>query len=171
MLRYQVGDVVVYNGEGVCRVEAVGIPELSGLEEQKEYYTLVPLYHEGTIFIPVDTQVYMRPALSRGEAEALIRKLPSLHPQLCQERNLRLITEHYQALLHSHDILDTAQLIKTIYNRRQCSMERGAKPSQLDERYMKRAEDLLHGELAYALGISKESVPDYITRVIEPPKQ
>lgn len=52
MLRYQVGDVIVYNGEGVCRVEAVGIPELSGLEKQKEYYTLVPLYHEGTSLFP-----------------------------------------------------------------------------------------------------------------------
>ena len=57
------------------------------------------------------------------------------------------------------------------FNAQPVSYTHLAKPSQLDERYMKRAEDLLHGELAYALGISKESVPDYITRVIEPPKQ
>ena len=33
---------------------------------------------------------------------------------------------------------------------------------QMDQRYMKRAEDVLYGELAAALDIPMEEVPDYI---------
>jgi CarD family transcriptional regulator len=34
----------------------------------------------------------------------------------------------------------------------------------VDERYMKQAERLLHGELSAALGIPFEEVPDYIAK-------
>jgi len=40
--------------------------------------------------------------------------------------------------------------------------EQGRKLGQMDERYMKKAEDLLDGEFAVALGIPKESVGSYI---------
>ena len=35
------------------------------------------------------------------------------------------------------------------------------------DRYMRRAEELLHGELAVALGIPKEDVKEYITKSVE----
>ena len=38
---------------------------------------------------------------------------------------------------------------------------------RVDERYMKRAEDMLHGELAVSLGIPKEAVGELIRRSIE----
>ena len=38
----------------------------------------------------------------------------------------------------------------------------GKKPSKVDQDYQRRAESLLHGELAAALEIPVESVPDYI---------
>lgn len=41
-------------------------------------------------------------------------------------------------------------------------MQNGKKPVQIDQRYMKRAEDFLYGELAVALDIPYESVNAYI---------
>ena len=38
----------------------------------------------------------------------------------------------------------------------------GASSSAIDERYMKRAEELLFGEFAAALGIAPSEVQDYI---------
>lgn len=35
-------------------------------------------------------------------------------------------------------------------------IERGKKLGLVDERYMKRAEEMLHGELAVALGMTRE---------------
>ena len=39
---------------------------------------------------------------------------------------------------------------------------RGKKLGLVDERYMKRAQDMLHGEFAVALGIERNEVPGYI---------
>lgn len=42
-------------------------------------------------------------------------------------------------------------------------IERGKKLGLVDERYMKRAEEMLHGELAVALGMTREQVPKFIS--------
>jgi len=164
---FQVGDLIIYSGEGVCRVESIGRPEMSGINKDKLYYTLSPMYREGKIFIPVDSKVFMRPILTREAALELIRHIPQVQTNICQERNLRLLNDHYQSLLQSHRCEDLLQIIKAVYLKQQETRAKGKKPGQVDERYMKRAEDMLHGELAIALDISKENVADYIRKTIE----
>ena len=70
------GQLVIYGGEGVCRIAAVGPSSLSGTDKTKLYYTLTPLTRSGTVLTPVDTKVLMRPILSRQEAEDFIAQLP-----------------------------------------------------------------------------------------------
>jgi len=164
---FQVGDLIIYSGEGVCRVESIGKPEMSGVNKDRLYYTLAPLYREGKIFIPVDTKVFMRPILTKEAALELIRQIPQIETNICQDRNQRLLTEHYQNLIHSHQCDDLVQIIKAVYLKEQAVRARGKKPGQVDERYRKRAEDMLHGELAVALGIPREDVAEYIRKSIE----
>ena len=166
---YQIGEYIVYGGEGVCRVEDVGELTISGSAKGKLYYTLSPLYREGTIYIPVDTTVFMRPVLSRESAQALVRSIPDIEAKPLPGQSLRAVSEQYQQLIHSHSCTDMIQLIKTAYQKRQRKHAQGAKPSQLDERYMKRAEDLLYGELAVSLGIPKDQVCSYIAAEIDRP--
>ena len=54
------GDLVVYGGEGVCRVEGVGTPATTGIDKTKMYYTLAPLYRTGQVMTPVDTTWHSR---------------------------------------------------------------------------------------------------------------
>ena len=75
------GQLVIYGGEGVCRIAAVGPSSLSGTDKTKLYYTLTPLTRSGTVLTPVDTKVLMRPILTRQEAEDLIAQLPQLPPE------------------------------------------------------------------------------------------
>lgn len=164
---FQVGDLIIYSGEGVCRVESIGTPTMSGVNKDRLYYTLSPMYREGKIFIPVDTKVFMRHILTKEAALELIRHIPQIQAGVCQERSLRALNEHYQSLLQSHQCEDLVQIIKAAYERQQETRARGKKPGQVDERYMKRAEDMLHGELAIALGIPKEEVSAYIRKAIE----
>ena len=79
---------------------------------------------------------------------------------------MRLSSEHYQEVLQSHDCEDLVQLIKTVYAK---SKRNGRRLSQVDQRYRKRAEELLHGELSVALGIPFNEVPAYISNVIGKP--
>ena len=73
---YQIGELIVYGGTGVCRVEGIETQKQKGTAETRDYYLLKPLYQDGTIRIPVDTKVFMRPVISRGEAEGLIDAIP-----------------------------------------------------------------------------------------------
>jgi len=164
---YQVGEMIIYGGEGVCRVEAIGPIDMRGANRDRLYYTLAPLYRTGTIYTPVDTKVFMRPVISRAAAEALIRSIPDIQGDGYKEKNLRLINEHYQSLIRTHQCEDMVQVIKSAYARSQARHAQGSKPGQVDERYMKRAEELLHGELAVALGIEREAVADYIAKTLE----
>lgn len=92
---HQVGELIVYGGTGVCRVEAVETPQQRGPEAGRQYYLLKPLYQDGTIRIPVDSKVFMRPVISRQEAEALIDAIPGMHAEACHERNFTQLAARF----------------------------------------------------------------------------
>lgn len=159
---YQTGEFIVYGTSGACRVEAVGKPPFD-TEEGKLYYTLTPVSGTETIYVPVDSSVFTRPVISRAQAEQLIRTIPTIEEDGFTSHSMRMASEHYQAVLQSHDCRELAQLIKTVYAK---SRRNGRRVSQVDQRYRKRAEDLLHGELAVALGIPLGDVQPYIVNAI-----
>lgn len=161
---YQKGDMIVYGSSGVCRVEEIGpLKGAGGVNGKRSYYTLAPIYGSGTIYTPVDTEVFMRPVLSREEVENLIERLPSLEGDVSSTANLRLLTEQYHAAFESHDCEDLLRLIKTVYLKGQNSLKQGKRLGLTDQKYRKHAEELVHGEFATVLGIPYEEVPNYIS--------
>ena len=96
---FAVGDLVVYGGEGVCRVESIGPSGLRYDGGDKTYYHLAPLYRSGTVMTPVDTAVMMRPIISRDRAMELIAALPQLPPQRPAERGMRFAKDFYHQLV------------------------------------------------------------------------
>ena len=78
------GQLVIYGGEGVCRIAAVGPSSLSGTDKTKLYYTLTPLTRSGTVLTPVDTKVLMRPILSGRRRRTSSPSCPS-----CRRRSRR----------------------------------------------------------------------------------
>ena len=159
---YEIGDLIVYAGEGVCRVEEIGVPPMTGINKQRQYYTLKPLYRAGMVYAPVDTQVFMRPVITREDAEALIDRIPEIEPEVYENSNLRFLNEYYQAQLQNYNCEGLIKLIRSTYAKREVMIGRGKKLGLVDERYMKRAQDMLHGEFAVALGIERNEVPGYI---------
>ena len=95
---YQVGEFIVYGTSGVCEVTAVGQPDFA--EEGQRYYTLTPLRGTETIYVPVDSPVFMRPVITRAQAEALVAAIPSVEAEDTAGQSLRAAGEHYQAALH-----------------------------------------------------------------------
>ena len=159
---FQIGELVVYGGEGVCRVEAIGVPAIAGMDKQRQYYTLQPLYRSGQVLTPVDTRVLMRPVMTAEAARAFIASLPDLPPQAPPEGGMRIAKEHYHAVCTTYDCAAMAALIKHTAHRRRWAVSHGKKVSQLDERFTKRAEDQLYGELAVALSLARDDVEGYI---------
>ena len=161
---FAAGDLVVYGGEGVCRIESIGPSGMSYDSGDRMYYHLTPLYRSGTVLTPVDTKVLMRPILSRQEAEDFIAQLPQLPPEEPESRSMRLLKEFYQQIVTSYDCRRMAGLIRSAVRRRKHALRTGRKVSQMDERYLRRAESALYGELAAALDLPEEEVLPYIRR-------
>lgn len=142
--------MVVYGGEGVCRVEGVGTPSLPGMDKTRLYYTLAPLYRSGQVMTPVDTRVLMRPLLTGQEVQELIAQLDQLPEEQAESHNTRAIKDLYHQVVASYDCKRLAGLIKGVCRRRSWAIHHGRKVSQMDERYLRRAEDALYGELGAA---------------------
>ncbi|MBW7572392.1 CarD family transcriptional regulator [Caproiciproducens faecalis] len=159
---YQIGEWIVYGNDGVCKVEAVGILDIPGVNKGKVYYTLCPAFRNGKIFTPVDTNVFMRPVITFDKVQELISLVPFIGENVYNNPNKKLLEDHYQEFFQTHDCSDLIKIIKSVYTKKVDAADQGKKLGQMDERFMKRAEDLLFGEFAVVLGIPKESVKSYI---------
>ena len=158
---YQAGMYVIYGNMGVCRI--AGIEALSfGKDVKKKHYVLEPEAQHGTIFIPVDTDVFMRPVITKEEAERLIDMIPSIRAEAFMSRDMQELTGHYSTALRSHDCADLIEMVMSIYAKKQYREAQNQKFGTVDENYMKRAEDLLFSEFSVALGIPREKVSSYI---------
>ena len=160
---YKVGDLIHYGSIGVCRVTDITTRDFLGLDEDQLFYVLTPLYQDCTISVPVNnTKIFMRPIISKGEAERLIDMVPTIQAEAYHSKVVRELVDHYEETLNTHDCAELIELTMSIYAKKEYVEQQNRKLGAVDERYMKQAEELLFGELAAALGIPKESVPDYI---------
>lgn len=160
---YQIGDLILYGGTGVCRVTEVVAKRFSRSEPEKLYYVLRPLYSSGTITTPVEnSKVFTRPVITRDEAIALIDTIPTIHAEAYHNSNLQQLESHYRSELESHDCLDLLKLTMSTYQKKLERERAKLKFGAVDRRYMERAENLLFGELAVALDIERDSVQRFI---------
>lgn len=166
MVMYQPGEMIVYGNSGVCRVAQVCRRAVAGCGE-KLYYRLQPLYSTEVIYTPVDTCVFMRPAMTRTQAQGLIESIPALPQDAYHNANLAMLKAHYEGFFHDHSCESLLRLIRSIHAKDEEAQRSKKKLGRVEQHYCKMAEELLNGEMAVALGIPRESVPDYIRGSVE----
>ncbi len=160
-MRFKIGDLIIYGETGVCRV--LDIIEKDFLGEVQNCYKLEPIYQTCTIFTPADKEsVFMRPILTFDQAEKLVCEMESIEATTFTASSPRTLSEEYDKIIKLHDCTELVRLTKSIYLKKQKTLEQKKKLSAIDERFLKRAEDLLFGELAASLNIEKPSVLAYI---------
>lgn len=161
---YNIGDTVMYGATGVCRIS--GITALDGIPEaqaDRKYYIINPVYQNGTIYHPTDSdKVFIRPVINRTQAEALIDSIPGIDVQAVCTGDPRALAEHYRELMRTHDCGDLLRLSMSIFAKKKLTEQKNRHFSQVDESFMKEAEKLLFEELATALEIAVDDVPEYI---------
>jgi len=160
-MKYSVGDLIIYGETGVCRVE--DIVERPFLGEVTNCYKLQPLYQSCVIYTPADnSNVFMRSIISKAEAEQLIEGIKTIEPMQIPPASPRELSDKYDKIIKLHDCSGLIMLTASIYAKRQKLIDQKKKLSAIDERYMKKAEELLFGELAAALEIEKVNVRSFI---------
>ncbi len=156
---FEVGEKIIYGENGVCTVEKIAPLESAG---GKLYYYLTPYTGTGTYFAPIDTGVFMRPVMSREEAEALIDSIPAIEPAVCNDSRFNHVDAFYRDLFKLHTCEALVSIVKGLRAR---MSERKTKSSRT-EATMKRAKDILHGELSVALDMDINEIEGYITERI-----
>lgn len=164
---FEVGDLIIYGYQGVCRVTEIGKSDISGVPADKLYYTLVPLYGAGKILIPVDTKVFMRPVITKTQVDEIIKKMPEVEAKSVDIHNYKVLEDYYKSMLSTHECLDLVCIMKSIYVKKNLVKLQGKNLGHTDEKYKKIAEDLLYSEFAAVLDIEKENVAKYIENALQ----
>ena len=110
---YDINDLIMYGGTGVCKISDISNNVFSGSSEDRLYYVLEPLYQSGVIYAPVDNEkVFMRPVISEDEAKDLIDNIPQIHTEIYKSSSMQQLTKYYQSVIDSHKCLELLQLTK-----------------------------------------------------------
>lgn len=159
---FRIGDYVVHYKESVCEVAEIGKLSMSFSNKDKDYYTLKPIYNAGgTVYTPVDNEKkQIRAMITKDEAEALIREMPAIEVLTVSDEKRR--EQFYKQALLTNECKEWIAIIKTAYLRKKKRLDSGKKSINVDDKYLSIAEKFLYGELAAALGISREDVKTYI---------
>ena len=155
---FSVGDKIVYGENGVCTVAKVAPLDHAGASPGKLFYHLEPLIGSGTYYTPVDSGAFMRPVISREEVEALIDAMPSIEPAICRDNRFNHVDAFYKELFRQHSCEALVAIVKGLRER----MNEKKTKSSRAESTMRRARDMLHGELSIALDMDISEVEPYI---------
>lgn len=115
---YEIGQLIVYGNEGVCRVEEIGTPKISGVEQAPRLLYACAHLPRGKGVHAGGQQGVHAPVISREEALALIDRIPAMTAEVYENANLRFLNEHYQHCLQNYTCADLLQLIKDVRAKR-----------------------------------------------------
>lgn len=162
---YSVGDYVVYGDSDICKVTEIGVPELHRkTHTDRQFYFLETQFYRGMIYAPVDTQVSMRPVISREEALKLIDRMPEIQIDVSTLSDKKRLAEHYDALMAPHTSESLARTAKTIYEKYHSAGAKAKLPNSTEAMYYKKANELLLQELSLAL---EEEISEVQRRIEE----
>jgi CarD family transcriptional regulator len=157
------GDFISHGTNGVCRVAGFTQMDVPGTGEKKEYYILKPVYDSNaTVYSPVESgdTLKCRSILTEEEAKKLIGDIPTIAPiEACDRKELE---EKCKQAISSGLCSEWVRVIKTLWEDRRSREGQGKKMTAASERFLKQAEEKLHGELAVSLGMQKQELTDYL---------
>ncbi len=161
---YKVGDVVFYYSTGVCQVKNIGDPGV-GLSTHVDYYTLQPLSknHREMIYVPTDTKAFMRPVIDGEKARGYIDIVKNLRPAYPESRNPKAVQDFYNGLMQTYDCKNLLQIIVSLTAKKKEVSARNKSLNQTQSSFLKRAQEMVYNEFAYAMGTTS----DEIGRIIE----
>lgn len=157
---FGVNDTVMYENCEVCKI--VDIRSECFQKKRVLYYVLKPVYDgSSTFYSPVANEQKIRRVLSAEEIYELIQIMPDTETEWIENEQSR--KEKYNEILRKGDHRELIKLLKTLYGKRKEKLQAGRKFHTADEKIMKEAEHILHGEFAHVLKIQPDEVIPFIT--------
>lgn len=163
---YKIGDVFVYGSNGACEITDIKSEKFA--KETKTYYILSPMFDaRETIFVPVDNETLtakMKKVLSKDEVIEMIKSLPK---QKCiWNDNVNVRREEFKKIINKAERRSLLSLLKTLHDHKEALATEGKNLSVSDEKYYRKAQNIIHSEIALVLQIEPKMVEDFIESVI-----
>ena len=151
MLKYSIGDHVMYGMSGACEIVEIGTLEFAGPE--KVYYSLKPVYDErDTIYVPVAKENEIaRKVVGKKEAQKTVKEIRegSIEGDLPDR-------DTCSSILQEADGLEVANLIRHLRLLRSQNKRNHKGLNIADAKLLTYAERIVTSELAVALTLSME---------------
>lgn len=163
---YKIGDVFVYGSNGACEITDIKSEKFA--KETKTYYILSPLFDaRETIFVPVDNEMLtskLKEVLSKEEIMEMIKSLPNQN--IIWNDNVNARREEYKKIINKADRKLLLSLLKTLHDHKEELATEGKNLSVSDEKYYRKAQNIIHSEIALVLEIELKNVEEFIESVI-----
>ena len=174
---FAVGDRVVHNEYGICRITGISKRQFPGRGET-DYYEMVPLTDDGygTIFFTaVEHGGRLRSPMTQQQILEMIDTMPEVEPLTVVSTGNRMldmenIKSSYNALMRSGNPRDWVRLLRTIYSKGKELSAKKKRISEFESHARDNSERLLYGEIAGVMDIPVRSVEGFITKRIESKK-
>ena len=153
----------MHESAGVCQVAAIQELALQGKGSEKLYYSLKPIYSNGShVITPVDavegTKIRIRDVKSAEEMEELMEHLDDI--EVIHEKNDRVRQERFKEEIAHFDPKALAGVVKTAYLRKMGRIASGKKVMSSDEKILQTAGKKLFQEMAFAMDEDLHQVED-----------
>lgn len=163
-MSFNVGDQVIYGGNGVCKVSE--IKDMSFFHEPpKKYYILEPIFSKqaSTMYVPLDNEVMvskMQNVITRDEALKLISTLTTCDTEWIEDKNQR--KDKFNSIIAKGSREEMMAVIKTILNHQEQIREEGKRLNLQDEKALTEAMNRINAEFALVFDMTPEEVPDFV---------
>jgi CarD family transcriptional regulator len=162
---YQIGDIVVYENGGVCKVEDIGTPDF--LKSEERYYTLQPVFDDaGTLYVKVENDRHiLRPLISKEETDGIFAEVKEIEP--LYNSNDKLRDREFKEALRSCECRQWFAMLKGILAEQIKREKIGKKLNMSDDRNKQKVFRLLTAEVAMVYSISQDEAKEMIKGAIE----
>ncbi len=165
---YNIGDMVLYGGEGLCRISA--IEERKIADKKISYYMLSPAKESSAVFyVPVEGKTASTKLREIISADEFILIVESAKPAEWIE-NDRARRDRYKTAINEADRVSLASYVKAIKIHKEELISQGKKLHKLDEYFYTEVEDLLFGELKTIFRIERTEIIPFILGEASPEK-
>lgn len=160
---FQVGDAVSYGTSGVCTIAEKKSVTLAG--RPCECYILKPVYDSSMkICVPCGSQVLLDRMRALPSREEILELLHEPAPEHESDPDVR--KENYRRTLQSGDRHALLRMIRDLYAERRHRHALGKQLSSYEDGALREAQNILHSEVAYTMGIDPQDVPGFIAGVL-----
>lgn len=160
---FSIGSYVMYGKRGVCKVEDIGKFFEESMQDGREYYKLTPMFVKGDhVYIPVENHVFMREVINSETAKKYLDDVAGIKADTFSCRQQTRLADHYKEMMDTYNMDVLLSLIKGIYIKQYQALKKNKKLCQIDQRYLKSAEDIAYGEFAVALSSTPEKIREFV---------